>query len=98
MRTLALVVVMTCGSSKPTAPPAAGPLINRMTDFVERCDACKAERDCLQPLRDEWEAAKQPLLADGRRIVGDDKATFDALVLHLRLCGDGGGVTFWVDQ
>ena len=93
-----LVLLVACSKSGPPAPPpAAGPLINQMTDFADRCDACRADRDCLHALRDEFDQVKGPLLADGARIVGDDKATYDQQLARLRACGDGGGLTFWVD-
>jgi len=97
--TLALVIVAACGKSQPAAPPPdPGTVINQITDFANRCDACKEDRDCLHPLRDEFDAVKHQLVSDGRRLVGDDRNTFEAALLRLRQCGDGGGLTFWVDQ
>jgi len=96
-----LLAVVACGKS---GAPAAGastdptPLINRITVFANRCDECKAERDCLQPLRDEWAAQKVALLTEGDKLAGEYKTAFDAQVQRLQLCGDGGGVTFWVDH
>ena len=94
---LALLLVA-CGKDAPPAPPPeAEPLINAMHDFAERCDACKADLDCLHALRDEFDTQKRQLVGDGRRLLGDDRAKFDAELLHLRGCGDGDGLTFWVD-
>jgi len=98
---LALLVFGACGKSGSTdnaAPPDPGPLINQMTDFAERCDACKTDHDCMRPLRDEFDGVKGSLLANGHRLVGDDLARFDAALMRLRACGDGGGLTFWVGQ
>ncbi len=95
----ALLLLAACGKSAPPGPPpAAAPLIDEMKDFADRCDACKAERDCLHAVRDEFDQAKPALLANGARLAGDDKAAFDAQVMRLRVCGDGGGLTFWIDQ
>ena len=93
------VAVMACGKSAPPAPPpAAQPLIDQIRDFSDRCDACKAELDCLKSLRDEFDQVKGALLANGARIVGDDKAEWDRQLMRLRVCGDGGGLTFWIDK
>ena len=97
-RVLLLALVACSKKTAPAPPPDPAPLVAHIKDFAERCDACKSDRDCLHALRDEFDGVKNQLLADGARIVGDDKATFDAELLHLRQCGDGGGLTFWVDQ
>jgi hypothetical protein len=95
----ALLAIAACKKAKPAAPPPeAQPLISAMHDFAVRCDACKEDRDCLHALRDEFDTQKNQLIGDGHRLVGDDKTQFDAELLHLRSCGDGGGLTFWVDQ
>ena len=91
--------LVACGKKAPPAPPPdPAPLIAQMKDFAARCDACKEDRDCLHALRDEFDGVKKQLVGDGARIIGDDKASFDAELMHLRQCGDGGGLTFWVDQ
>jgi len=98
-RIACLLALVACSKSRTASapPPAAAPLIQAMHDFAERCDACKEDRDCLHALRDEFDAQKAQLLGDGARLAGDDKSRFDAETLHLRACGDGGGLTFWVD-
>jgi hypothetical protein len=93
----ALLALAACGKSGPQPPPVAQPLIDQMTDFANRCDACKADRDCLHAVRDEFDQVKGALLGSGARIVGDDKPAWDAQLMRLRVCGDGGGLTFWVD-
>jgi hypothetical protein len=87
-----------CGKSAPQPPPAAGPLIETITGFADRCDACKGDKECVRALRDEFDGTKTTLLANGARIAGDDKATWDRELLRLRACGDGAGLTFWTDQ
>jgi hypothetical protein len=95
---LALLIVAACGKSQPAAPPPdPGTMINQMTDFAERCDACKTDHACMRPLRDEFDGVKQSLVYYGQRLTGDDRTKFDAALMHLRACGDGGGLTFWVD-
>ena len=100
MRALALLIVAACGKSNSAAtpPPDPGTLINQMTDFADRCDACKADRDCLHPVRDDFDRAKEWLVYNGRRLAGDDRTKFDAALTRVRVCGDGAGLTFWVDQ
>ncbi len=98
-RLVLLVAIAACGKSAPPGPPPeAAPLIAQMKDFADRCDACKADRDCLHALRDEFDQVKAGLITNGARLAGDDKAAFDAQVMRLRVCGDGGGLTFWTDR
>ena len=98
MKLAAFALVTLCGGGSKPPPADPAPYIERMREFADRCDECKAVRDCLQPLRDEWEAAKQPLLDVQKRLTGEPKTAFDTQGNRLKICGDGGGVTFWVDQ
>lgn len=92
---LAITLLAACSAAKQQPPPAAGPLIATLHGFAERACACETDRDCLHGVRDEYDAQKDPLLAGGARLTGDDKARFDAELSRLKMCGDAGGLTFW---
>ena len=93
---LLLVGLLACnGAKKQAPPPAAGPLIEVAHGLAEKVCACGTDRDCLKGVRDEWDAQKEQLLGNGGRLVGDDKAKFDAEIGRIKACGDGGGLTFW---
>jgi len=93
-----LLVLAACGKSAPSGPPPiAAPLIQAVHAMSEQCDACKGDRECVRGVRDQFDAQKVSLLPSGARLVGDDKQAFDAELLHLRGCGDGAGLTFWVE-
>jgi hypothetical protein len=92
---LLLLALVACSSAKKQPPPAAGPLINAAHVLAERTCACETDKDCLHGMRDEWDAQKDQLLGNGARLTGDDKTQFDAEVGRMKMCGDGGGLTFW---
>jgi hypothetical protein len=94
---LALVLATACGRAGHRAPPPpAAPDIATVTDLGDRACACNADRACVEPIRAEWDAAKQALLARSATFAAPDKLTFDEALKRLRLCGDAAGVTFWL--
>jgi hypothetical protein len=95
-RVLLLAALVACtGSGKKQPPPAAGPLIQAAHDLAERVCACDTDKQCLHTERDSWDAQKDQLLGNGRKLTGDDKTKFDAEISRIHMCGDGGGLTFW---
>ena len=94
---LLALALAACSKSKPAPPPNAAPLLAAIHDLAERAYACKGDKDCVLGIRDEFDGQKTQLLADGGRLTGDDKATFDTDLLRLRGYGDACGVTFWLE-
>lgn len=93
---LVIAALAACtGSGKKAPPPAAGPLIEAAHTLAEQVCACGEDKDCLHPARDAWDAQKEQLLGNGRRLTGDDKTKFDAEIARIHMCGDAGGLTFW---
>jgi hypothetical protein len=96
---IALLLLAACGKSAPSAPPpAAAPLLEAIRGLADQCDACKGDRECVRGVREQFDPQKPALLGNGARLAGQDKQTFDAELLRLRGCGDGAGLTFWVDE
>ena len=92
-KVLALLVVAAC-SHKSKPPPPRPELIETMRSFADRVCACGTDRDCVKPIRDEFDAQKADLLDN--HLTGDDQAKLDAELLRLRGCGDGAGLTIWL--
>lgn len=87
-----LGLIAACGSDKPPPPPRPE-LIQVMRGFADQACACGADRECLRTVRDGYDAQKRDLRDNG--LTGNDKASFDAELHRLKLCGDGGGLTMW---
>jgi len=82
-----------CGGKK--APPTPRPeLIETVQVLGERVCACETDKECVRAIRDEWDAQKADLMNNG--LTGEQKAAFDAELLHVRACGDAAGLTFWM--
>ncbi len=64
-----------------------------MRNLAEQACECGTDKECLRAVRVDFDAQKRDFKANG--LTGDDKAAFDAELLRLRSCGDGGGVTMW---
>lgn len=95
----ALVVLAACKTHKAGAPgPEPIEIIPIVKAWGDRACACNADKDCVKPIRDEWEANKRELLAKAAQLTGDNKAQWDAALLAFRGCGDGAGVTIWVEH
>jgi hypothetical protein len=95
-----VVALAGCGKHKTTA--AAGPepveIIPTVKSMGDRACACNGDKNCVKPIRDEWEAAKRDLLARSAELTGANKASWDKELMQLRACADGAGVTIWVDH
>jgi hypothetical protein len=94
MRKLLVVFVVAACSTKSKPPPPRPELIETIRSFADRVCACGTDRDCVKPIRDEFDAQKADLLDNG--LTGDARAKFEAELLRLRLCGDGAGLTIWL--
>jgi hypothetical protein len=95
MKKLVLLALVACGSSKKQPPPDPAPLIAAAHDLADRGCKCDTDKDCLHAVRDVWDTQKDWLLAGAARLTGDDKATLDAEISRLKMCGDAAGLTFW---
>lgn len=89
---LAVLAVAACSSSKP--PPPRPELIEVIRPLADQACECGTDKECLRAVRSEFDAVKADLAKHG--LTGEDKRTYDAELLRLRLCGDGGGVTMWL--
>jgi hypothetical protein len=98
MRFFFAIALVACKSHKEATPPVnAAELIEQMRGFADRVCACDRIA-CVRPIRDELDAVKKQLLAGGARLSADDKARFDAELHRLRGCGDGAGLTIWIEE
>jgi hypothetical protein len=88
VRVLLLLALVACGTSKKQPPADPAPLIAAAHDLAQRGCACDTDKDCLQGVRDQWDAQKDQLLAA-------HNAAVDAEIGKLKACGDAGGLTFW---
>ena len=89
MKTMLLLALVACGSSKKHAPPAdPAPLIAAAHDLADRGCKCDTDKECIKAIRDEWDAQKDQLL-------GAHNAAVDAEISRLKMCGDAAGLTFW---
>jgi len=94
MRTaIALIVLAACGG-KSAAPAPRPEVIETVRALGERVCTCETDKECVRPIRDEWDAQKDDLMRNG--LTGSDKQQFDAALLRMRQCGDAAGLTFWV--
>jgi hypothetical protein len=94
-----LVAVAACKSgSKKDAPAAnAGSWIQNVKAWGERACKCNADRQCVKPIRDEWEAVKYQYRDAADTFAPADRKAYDAALLYFRQCGDAAGVTIWVN-
>ena len=92
---VAVVVIAAACSTRPPPPPPRPQLIDVVRALADRACACGTDRDCVQPIRDEFDGQKADLLANG--LTGADKATFDSELGRLRACGDAAGLTIWLN-
>ena len=93
---VAVVVVVAAACSTKAKPlPPRPQVIDVVRALADRACACGTDRDCVQPIRDEFDGQKADLLANG--LTGDDKARFDSELGRLRQCGDAAGLTIWLD-
>lgn len=95
MTKLVLLALVACGSSKKQPPPDPAPLISAAHALAEAGCKCDTDKECIQGVRDQWDAQKEQLVGNGARLTGDDKAKFDAEISRLKMCGDAAGLTFW---
>jgi hypothetical protein len=92
-RLLAVALIATaCAKSKPPTPHPE--MIDAIRSFADRVCACGTDRECVAPIRDEFDLRKAALLDHG--LTGTDLATFDRELLRLRGCGDAAGLTIWL--
>jgi len=85
------LLLAACGSDKP--PPPRPELIEVIRGLADQACECGTDKECLRAVRVDYEAQKRDFKNNG--LTGDDKASFDAELNRLQLCGDGGGVTMW---
>ena len=89
------VLATACSEKKPKAPADPTPWLQQIKSFADRACACGDAKDCVTPIRDEYDQVKFDLLKVGDSLTGDAKTAFDADHKRLKLCGDGAGLTFW---
>lgn len=90
-----IVIALAACGTKRRGPPAPRPeTIQTVTDLADRACACETDKECIRPIRDEWEAAKDDLVRNG--LTGEPKQQFEAQLLRMRMCGDAAGLTFWM--
>ena len=95
MRVLLLFLVA-CGSGKPAKPEIeASRAISVLTDYGDRCLACNADKECVRPLRDEYDKYKRSLFKSREAYTPAEQTSFDTQFQRFALCGDGAGLTIW---
>lgn len=96
----ALVLALgACGksASREATATAAAQTIQTIRGWAERACACNADKGCVKPIREEWDAAKHGILETSQHFPPTDKATFDRELLRFRECGDAAGLTIWLE-
>ena len=93
---LAVALAGACGKSRPAQPSVpAAELIELMKGFADRGCGCHADKECVRPIRVEYDEMKRDLLANGKLLTGEDRAAFEAQHIRFGQCGDAAGLTIW---
>jgi hypothetical protein len=97
-RLVLLLALVACGRARHRAAAAPPPAqtVESVRGFADQACACGADRACVEPVRDAWDAVKADLLGRRAALPPVDGARFDAALSRLRQCGDAAGLTIWL--
>jgi hypothetical protein len=91
-----LILLVACGSSKPAKPEIdAQRAISVITSYAERCLACNNDKDCVRPIRDEYDPYKFQLTKSRELYTPAEQQAYDAQFQRFAMCGDAAGLTIW---
>ncbi len=96
MRVALVILLVACGSSKPAKPEIdATRAIAVLTSYADRCLACNNDKDCVKPLRDEYDPYKRSLFKSREAYTPAEQQAFDLQFQRFASCGDASGLTIW---
>lgn len=96
MRSALVALMLVAACEKTTAPKPRPELIETLRDFADRTCACETDKECVRAIRDEWDAVRQDVLNHG--LTGADLDAYNEELKRFRLCGDGAGLTIWLNN
>ena len=96
MRSALVALMLVAGCEKTTAPKPRPELIETLRDFADRTCACETDKECVRAIRDDRDAVRQDVLNHG--LTGADLDAYNEELKRFRLCGDGAGLTIWLNN
>jgi hypothetical protein len=96
MRVAIVFLIVACGSSKPAKPEIDSQrAIAVLTSYADRCLACNNDKDCVKPIRDEYDPYKRSLFKSREAYTATKQKAFDDQFGRFAMCGDAAGLTIW---
>ena len=96
MRALLLLSMFAGCSSKPAKPDIdATRALETLTSYADRCATCNNDKDCIHPLRDEYDKYKRALWKSREVYTPAEQTAFDVQWDRFARCGDASGLTIW---
>ena len=92
---VAVVGSLASCESKPKLTMAPEEIIGALRDYADRGCACGTDKECFREIRDEWDAAKRPLVKNANLLTGADRDAYVEERTRFGLCGDAAGLTVW---
>jgi hypothetical protein len=90
---VALVVASLAGcEDKPKLTMTVDEIVGAVRDFADRGCACDTDKECFQQIRDEWDAAKRPIVKNANLLQGADREAYQRERTRFGLCGDAAGL------
>ena len=96
MRVALLLLIVACGRSKPAVPEIdATRAVAVLTSYADRCLACNNDKECVKPIRDEYDPYKRSLFKSRELYTATEQKSFDDQFARFAMCGDAAGLTIW---
>jgi hypothetical protein len=91
----AVIGALASCESKPKPTMTVEELVSALRDYADRGCACGTDKECFREIRDEWDAAKRPIVRNANLLTGADRDAYLEERNRFGACGDAAGLTVW---